>query len=103
MLAMSRGDYFQPLAVSQTYGLLIVNPTATTEWPLEPHWHYFANGTRQPGTFVGWNNYTTWAFLQGNMFKAHRIRLLTDPAQALRPLEIAGFITAVPYGLSLED
>lgn len=28
--------------------------------PIEPYYHYYANGTQQPGLFLGSHNVTTW-------------------------------------------
>jgi hypothetical protein len=48
--------------------------------PIEPHWHYYLNGTRQEGTFLGWSNFTTWAYLLDSQSQRPKygIRLLMN-------------------------
>ncbi|KAL7628508.1 hypothetical protein AAE478_000023 [Parahypoxylon ruwenzoriense] len=105
MLAVNMGGgVYQPLSLSEYFyhqydGLIFVK-TVTRGAPIEPHWHYYANGTRQAGTFLGWNNQTTWAFLLDDASGKYRIRLLTDTAQNLLDGEFTGFVRAGDPSLS---
>ncbi|KAI0400179.1 hypothetical protein F4802DRAFT_506667 [Xylaria palmicola] len=96
MLAVSIGGNYQPLSISEyiyhEYDGLAFVKTVAPGAPIQPHWHYYANGTRQAGTFLGWNNSTTWAYLFDSTSQRYRIRLLTDAAQKLYDGEFAGFV-----------
>ncbi|KAI1412500.1 hypothetical protein F5Y13DRAFT_190095 [Hypoxylon sp. FL1857] len=104
MLAMNLNGQYQPLSISEYFyheydGLIFVK-TVPTGAPIEPHWHYYKNGTRLPGTFLGWNNFTTWAYLLDDSSNKYRIRLLTDSAQKLYDGEFTGFVRAGDPSLS---
>ncbi|XXG93782.1 hypothetical protein Hte_000031 [Hypoxylon texense] len=104
MLAMNVNGQFQPLSISEYIyheydGLVFVKNVARGA-PIEPHWHYYPNGTRQDGTFLGWNNFTTWAYLLDQQSNKYRIRLLTDSAQKLYDGEFTGFVRAGDPSLS---
>lgn len=98
MLAMNVDGQYQPLSVSEhiyhEYDGLALVQTVARGAPIEPHWHYYANGTRQDGTFLGWDNFTTWAYRLDQQSSMYRIRLLTDSAQTLDDGEFAGFVRA---------
>ncbi|KAI8626638.1 hypothetical protein F5Y19DRAFT_478290 [Xylariaceae sp. FL1651] len=98
MLAMNVDGAYQPLSISEyiyhQYDGLVFVKTVARGAPIEPHWHYYPNGTRQDGTFLGWNNFTTWAYLLDSQSPLYSVRLLTDTAQTLRDGEFAGFIRA---------
>ncbi|KAI2776218.1 hypothetical protein F4815DRAFT_362588 [Daldinia loculata] len=104
MLAVSLNGQFQPLSISEyiyhEYDGLIFAKTVARGAPIEPHWHYYPNGTRQDGTFLGWNNFTTWAYLLDEASQKYRIRLLTDTSQKLLDGEFTGFVRAGFPGLS---
>ncbi|KAI0175479.1 hypothetical protein GGR52DRAFT_536880 [Hypoxylon sp. FL1284] len=104
MLAMKLDDAFQPLSISEhtyhEYDGLMFAKTITRGEPIEPHWHYYPNGTRQDGTFLGWNNFTTWAYLLDEQTSKYRVRLMTDSAQKLNEGEFAGFVRAGDPSLS---
>ncbi|KAI3324787.1 hypothetical protein HD806DRAFT_55449 [Xylariaceae sp. AK1471] len=104
MLAMSVNSVYQPLSISEyiyhEYDGLAFVKTVAPGAPIEPHWHYYPNGTRQAGTFLGWSNYTTWAYLFDNTSQRYRIRLMTDGAQNLNSGEFAGFVRAGDPSLS---
>ncbi|KAI0385687.1 hypothetical protein F5Y04DRAFT_244456 [Hypomontagnella monticulosa] len=98
MLAMNQNGVYQPLSISKYFyheydGLVFVK-TITVGAEIQPHWHYYPNGTRQEGTFLGWNNYTTWAYLLDSQSGQYRIRLMMDQAQKLFTGEFAGFVRA---------
>ncbi|KAI1477751.1 hypothetical protein K445DRAFT_26485 [Daldinia sp. EC12] len=98
MLAVNVDGQYQPLSISEYFyhqydGLIFVK-TVTRGAPIEPHWHYYPNGTRQDGTFLGWNNFTTWAYLLDEKSQKYRIRLLTDTSQKLVDGEFTGFVRA---------
>ncbi|KAI1370934.1 hypothetical protein F4677DRAFT_457493 [Hypoxylon crocopeplum] len=104
MLAMNLNGQFQPLSISEYIyheydGLVFVKNVARGA-PIQPHWHYYPNGTRQAGTFLGWNNFTTWAYLLDSQSNKYRIRLLTDSAQTLYDGEFTGFVRAGDPSLS---
>ncbi|KAI5859605.1 hypothetical protein GGS23DRAFT_314984 [Durotheca rogersii] len=98
MLAVNIGGRFEPLSVSaytyHNYDGLIFARTVTRGAPIQPHWHFFANGTRQPGTFLGWNNQTTWAFRRLEDANSFRVRLLFAGTPGLVDGEFAGFLRA---------
>ncbi|KAI1098436.1 hypothetical protein F4804DRAFT_125571 [Jackrogersella minutella] len=104
MLAMNLNGAYQPLSISEffyhEYDGLIFIKNVPTGAPIEPHWHYFSNGTRQDGTFLGWNNFTTWAYLLDTASNHYRVRLLTDSAQTLYDGEFTGFVRAGDPSLS---
>ncbi|KAI1390388.1 uncharacterized protein F4822DRAFT_234993 [Hypoxylon trugodes] len=97
MLAMSVDSQYQPLSISEyiyhEYDGLIFIKSVAKGAPIEPHWHYYPNGTRQAGTFLGWNNFTTWAYLLDETSGQYRVRLLTD-SQTLYDGEFTGFVRA---------
>ncbi|KAI1205288.1 uncharacterized protein F4807DRAFT_443469 [Annulohypoxylon truncatum] len=98
MLAVNYNGAYQPLSISEytyhEYDGLIFMKTVTRGAPIEPHWHYYANGTRQAGTFLGFNNSTTWAYLLDSTSGKYRIRLLTDLSKPLIDREFTGFVRA---------
>lgn len=103
MLAVNVDGHYEPLSISeyiyhQFDGLALVKTVAPGA-PIQPHWHYYANGTRQAGTFLGWNNFTTWAYLLDTQSQRYRIRLLTDDQQ-LYDGEFTGFVRVGFPGLS---
>ncbi|KAF2969680.1 hypothetical protein GQX73_g3911 [Xylaria multiplex] len=115
MLAVYIDGNFQPLSISEyisdEYDGQVFVKTVAPGAPIQPHWHYYANGTRQEGSkyptmfstrkwllpygiskaFIGWNNFTTWAYLFDTQTQGYRIRLLTDTAQTLYDGEFVGF------------
>ncbi|GAW16132.1 hypothetical protein ANO14919_055550 [Xylariales sp. No.14919] len=104
MLAVNVDGNYQPLSISEyiyhEYDGLMFVKTVAPGAPIQPHWHYYANGTRQAGTFLGWNNSTTWAYLLDSQSQHYRIRLLTDAAQKLYEGEFAGFVRVGDPSLS---
>ncbi|KAI0842750.1 hypothetical protein F5Y06DRAFT_72582 [Hypoxylon sp. FL0890] len=104
MLAMNLNGQYQPLSISeyiyQEYDGLVFVENVAKGAPIEPHWHYYPNGTRMAGTFLGWNNFTTWAYLLDQSSNDYRIRLLTDSAQQLYDGEFTGFVRVGYPGLS---
>ncbi|KAI1799627.1 hypothetical protein F4811DRAFT_90124 [Daldinia bambusicola] len=104
MLAVRVDGQYQPLSISEyiyhQYDGLIFVQTVAKGAPIEPHWHYYPNGTRQDGTFLGWNNFTTWAYLLNEESRSYRVRLLTDTSTGLVDGEFTGFLRAGFPGLS---
>ncbi|KAI1134076.1 hypothetical protein F5Y05DRAFT_247744 [Hypoxylon sp. FL0543] len=103
MLAMDLNGEYQPLSISEYFypeyqGLVLVKNVPKGA-PIEPHWHYYSNGTRMAGTFLGWNNFTTWAYLLDQTSNKYRIRLLTDSTQ-LYDTEFTGFLRVGDPSLS---
>ncbi|KAI0020860.1 hypothetical protein F4780DRAFT_315127 [Xylariomycetidae sp. FL0641] len=99
MLAVQTADAgYVPLSISEyiyhEYDGLIFVDTVTVGAPIEPHWHYYANGTRQDGTYIGWNNHTTWAYRLDEASGHYAMRLLTDDDQTLYENEFLGFARA---------
>ncbi|KAI1088247.1 hypothetical protein F5B19DRAFT_25235 [Rostrohypoxylon terebratum] len=98
MLAVNYNGAYQPLSISEYFyheydGLIFMKTTAKGA-PIEPHWHYYPNGTRQAGTFLGFNNFTTWAYLLDSTSGKYRVRLLTDTSTPLIDGEFTGFVRA---------
>ncbi|KAI2464952.1 hypothetical protein F4781DRAFT_425141 [Annulohypoxylon bovei var. microspora] len=104
MLAVNYNGAYQPLSISEyiyhEYDGLIFFKTVAKGAPIEPHWHYYPNGTRQAGTFLGFNNSTTWAYLLDSSSGKYRIRLLTDTSKPLFDGEFTGFVRAGDPSLS---
>ncbi|KAI0104069.1 hypothetical protein F4776DRAFT_668831 [Hypoxylon sp. NC0597] len=104
MLAISLNGQYQPMSVTEyfypEYNGLVLVKNVPRGAPIEPHWHYYPNGTRMAGTFLGWNNSTTWAYLLDTNSNKYRIRLLTDSAQQLYDGEFTGFVRVGDPSLS---
>lgn len=82
------------------YILVAQGPIA--HYPMTPYSHFYANGTQQPGTFIGnHRGSTTWAFKKAETtckdpIDQYRVRLLETADSQLVEGEFRGFLRAGP-------
>ncbi|KAI6355096.1 hypothetical protein MCOR25_008347 [Pyricularia grisea] len=96
----THGDWRRlTLSGSDDENIILVGQGPVAHRPLTPHDHFFANGTQQPGVFMGDQGSTTWAFSRKNAnacqsFDQYEIRLLKSADSPLKDGEFRGFVRA---------
>ncbi|KAI6432713.1 hypothetical protein MCOR21_003206 [Pyricularia oryzae] len=96
----THGDWRRlTLAGGEDENIILIGQGPVAHRPLTPHDHFFANGTQQPGVFMGDNGSTTWAFSRKDAsasepFDQYEIRLLKSADSPLRNGEFRGFVRA---------